>query len=77
MALLASTWIQLRFSPSLGNFLRTPAIAFQCPRFSFAEPPVKNIKTDNIWPPALQRQLWVTMCGGSYVVNLFKQKAVS
>jgi len=34
------------------------------------------VKTDTIWQPRLQRQLGVTMYGGSYVVNLFKQKVV-
>jgi len=46
-------------------------------RFNFAEAPVKNFKTDTIWHPTLQRQLGVTMYGGSYVFNLFKQKVVS
>jgi len=48
------------------------------PSFNFAEVPVRNVETDTIWQPTLQRQLGVTMCGGSYlVINLFKQNVVS
>jgi len=48
------------------------------PRFNFAEAPVKNVKTDTMWYLTLQRQLGVTMHGGSYlVINLFKQKVLS
>ena len=46
------------------------------PRFNFAEAQVKNVKTDAIWQPTRHRQLVVAMYGGSYVVNLFKQKIV-
>jgi len=38
---------------------------FTCPRFNFAEASVKNIKTDTIWQPTLQRQSGVTVYGGS------------
>jgi len=31
-----------------------------CPRFNFADASVKNVKTDTIWQPTLQRQLGVT-----------------
>jgi len=44
-------------------------------RFNFAKTLVKNVKSDTIWQPALQRQLGVIMYRGSYVVNslnLFK-----
>jgi len=44
-------------------------------RFNFAETLVKNVKADSIWQPTLQRQLGVTMYGGSYLAfNLFKQR---
>jgi len=33
--------------------------------------------SDTIWQLTLQRQLGVNMYGGSYVVNLLKQKVVS
>jgi len=45
--------------------------------FNFAEVPVKNVNTDTILQPTLQRQLGLIMYGGSYVVYLSKQKAVS
>jgi len=42
------------------------------PSFQVAEAPAKNVKTDTIWQPTLQRQLEVTMYDGLHVVNLFK-----
>jgi len=48
-----------------------------CSRLNFAEAPVNSARTDTIWQPTLQRQLGVTMYGGSYVVSLLKQKVVS
>jgi len=36
----------------------------------------QNVKLDTIWHPTLQRQLGVTMYGGSHVVSLIKQKVV-
>jgi len=59
------------------NALSAIAWCFTCPRFNFAEALVKNVKTDTIWQPTLQRQLGVSMYGGSYVVNWFKEKVVS
>ena len=64
------------------TFLRTPLTLsatrqrFTFPRLNFAEAPVTNVKPATIWQPILQRQLEVTMYGGSYVVNLLKQKVV-
>jgi len=49
---------------------------FTCSRFNFAEAPVNNVNTDTIWQPTFQKQLGVSVHGGSYVVNLFKQKVV-
>jgi len=48
-----------------------------CSRFNFAKAPVKGVKTDTIWQPTLHKRLGVTMYGGSYVVNVLKQKVVS
>jgi len=45
--------------------------------FELCRTPVKNVKTDTIRQPTLQRQLGVTMYAGSYVFNLFRQKVVS
>jgi len=42
------------------------------PSFQVAEAPAKNVKTDTIWQPTLERQLEVTMYDGLHVVNLFK-----
>jgi len=50
---------------------------FTCLRLHFAEAPVKDVRTDTIWQPTIQRQLGVTMYGGSYVDNLFKGEVVS
>jgi len=48
------------------------------PHFNFAEAPVNDVKTDTISQLTLQRQLGVTMYGGSsLVINLFKQKVTS
>jgi len=44
-----------------------PPKRFGATRFKFVEAPVKNVKTDTIWQPTLQRQLGVTMYGGSSV----------
>jgi len=56
---------------------RWAQLLFTCSRSNFAEAPINNVRTDTIWQPTLQRQLGVTMYGGSYVVSLFKQKVVS
>jgi len=40
---------------------------FTCPRFTFAEAPVKNVKTDTSWQPTFKRQLGVNM----YIVRRF------
>jgi len=37
---------------------------------------LQNASGNPIWQPTLQRQLEMTMYGGSYVINLFKQKIV-
>jgi len=37
----------------------------------------KSVKTDRIWQPTLQRQLGVTIYGGSHLVDLFKLKVIS
>jgi len=52
------------------------------PWFQLAEAPVKNGKSDAIWQPKLQRQLWVAVYGCCCscvvnLVNLFKQKFAS
>ena len=49
------------------------SVCFTCSRFNFVEAPVKNVKTDTIWQPTLQRQLG----DHSYLVNLFKRDVVS
>jgi len=45
--------------------------------FQLCRSTLKNVKTDTIWQPTLQKQLGVTMYGGWYVINLFKEKIVS
>jgi len=45
--------------------------------FQLCRAPVKNVKTDTIWQTTFQRQFGVPLYGGSYVLNLFKQKVVS
>jgi len=47
---------------------------FTCPRFNFAEGPVKNIKTDTSLAAYTSEIIGVNMYGGSHVVNLFNQK---
>ena len=49
--------------------LTTTAQRFTCPRFKFAEAPVKNIKTDTIWQQPKLKTIWGD--------HLFKQKVVS
>ena len=49
--------------------LTTTAQRFTCPRFNFAEAPVKNLKTDTIWQQPKLQTLWGD--------HLFKQKVVS
>jgi len=44
------------------------------PSFQLCRSTGRIVKTDTIWQPTIQRQLGVNIYGGSYVVNLFKQK---
>ena len=73
----AITWFATDRNVQRKKSSRKTAQHFTCPRFNFAEAPVKNFKTDTIWQPTLQTQLGVTMCSGLYVFNMFKQKVVS
>ena len=62
---------RIRWKPGPGQSCDREATAqrFTCPRCIFAEEPVKNVKTDTIRQPTLQRQMEVTTYGGSYVVK--------
>jgi len=49
-------------------------VAFHVPSFQLCRSTGQKVKTDTIWQPTIQRQLWVNMYGGLDVVNFFKQK---
>ena len=69
--------------PRTKSWLRAPVnayrncVAFHMPSCQLAEAPAKNVKTDTIWRPIIQRQAGVNMYGGSYVVNLFTQRVIT
>jgi len=82
---MSRAWLNQREAPSEIVTARAPwtlsatAWRFTCPRFNFADAPVK--KSNLIRFGSLHfRDNWewpVTMCGGTYVVHLFKQKVGS